>query len=269
MGKNTFAAKHFHDEEAARQWFENTRWPSGPHCPSCGTLEPYKTKKAGVYRCKSKECRRDFTVMTGTVMERSHAKLTLWAAAFTMAAASKKGFSAHQLHRQLGCQYNTAWFMFHRVREAMRRGGFELPPMRGAGKIVEADETYYGKQERPRRAATKEGQRYKFDKHKPKRVVVALVERGGKVRSYHIPFASMEAVTEIVNRNLAKETRLMTDESRLYGRMKDNDLVASHETVKHSTGEYVRGDVHTNSVENYFLTFKRGMRGTYQHCGPQ
>src|ERR1700733_3450008 len=145
MAKNQFAAAHFHDETAARAWFESARWPGGPICPKCGSLKkPYATKKAGVYRCAESECRKDFTVMTGTVMERSHAKLTMWAVAFTMASASKKGFSAHQLHRQLGCQYNTAWFLFHRVREAMRRGGLDLPPMGGEGKVVEADETYFG-----------------------------------------------------------------------------------------------------------------------------
>jgi transposase-like protein len=131
--KNQFAAAHFHDETAARQSFEAARWPEGPVCPKCGSLKHYATKKVGVYRCGEKECRKDFTVMTGTVMERSHAKLTMWAVAFTMAAASKKGFSAHQLHRQLGCEYNTAWFMFHRVREAMRRGGLDVPPARWSG----------------------------------------------------------------------------------------------------------------------------------------
>ena len=142
---NTFAAAHFHDEEAARAWFEAARWPNGPVCPHCKGAKHYATKKAGRYRCGNKECRKDFTVMTGTVMERSHAKLTQWAAAFHMAASSKKGFSAHQLHRTLGCQYNTAWFLHHRVMEAMRRGGLDLPPMGGEGKIVEADETYYGR----------------------------------------------------------------------------------------------------------------------------
>ena len=145
MAKNQFAARHFHDETAARAWFEAARWPDGPVCPKCGSLKkPYATKKIGVYRCAEKECRKDYTVMTGTVMERSHAKLTQWAAAFTMAASSKKGFSAHQLHRQLGCEYNTAWFIFHRVREAMRRGGLDVPPLGGPGRIVEADETYFG-----------------------------------------------------------------------------------------------------------------------------
>lgn len=144
MGKNTFADPIFHDEAAARAWFETTRWPNGPICPKCKSAKAYPTKKAGVYRCAAPKCRKDFTVMTGTVMERSHAKLIQWAIAFHMAASSKKGFSAHPLHRELGCQYNTAWFLHHRVMEAMRRGGLDLPPMGGEGKIVEADETYFG-----------------------------------------------------------------------------------------------------------------------------
>jgi transposase-like protein len=154
MGTNIFKHKRFSDEAAARAWFEAARWPSGPVCPTCGTPEPYATKKEGRYRCKDKDCRRDFTVMTGTVMERSHAKLCQWAVAFTMGAASKKGFSAHQLHRQLGCQYNTAWFLHHRVMEAMRQGGLDVPPMGGAGQIVEADETYFGKMKTPHATKT-------------------------------------------------------------------------------------------------------------------
>jgi transposase-like protein len=123
MARKGFTAPLFHDEAAARTWFKATRWPDGPVCPKCGSAKHYATKKIGVYRCGSPTCRKDFTVLTGTVMERSHAKLTDWAVAFHLAASSKKGFSAHQLHRELGCQYNTTWFMFHRVREAMRRGG--------------------------------------------------------------------------------------------------------------------------------------------------
>ena len=138
---NQFKEAHFHDEDAARRWFEAARWPDGPICPHCGSLKHYATKKAGRYRCGEKECRKDYTVQTKSVMERSHAPLTQWAVAFQMCASSKKGFSAHQLHRQLGCQYNTAWFLHHRVMEAMRRGGLE-PPLGQGGKIVEADETY-------------------------------------------------------------------------------------------------------------------------------
>jgi transposase-like protein len=153
---NKFAEPRFHDENAARAWFEAARWPDGPVCPNCGSLKHYATKKSGVYRCGEKECRKDFTVMTKSVMERSHAKLTQWAVAFHMAASSKKGFSAHQLHRELGCQYNTAWFLHHRVMEAMRRGGLE-PPLGSGGGIVEADETYFGQQEKPAAVAAAQG----------------------------------------------------------------------------------------------------------------
>ena len=268
MAKNQFAAPHFHDETAARAWFEAARWPDGPVCPKCGSLKHYATKRVGVYRCGEKECRKDFTVMTGTVMERSHAKLTMWAVAFSMASASKKGFSAHQLHRQLGCQYNTAWFMFHRVREAMRRGGLDLPPMGGEGKVVEADETYFGKiPEANRPKLTTSGQPFSKSKHYSigrKRTVVSLVQRGGEVRSFSVPVATAETVARIVRENIAKETRLHTDESKLY-RIVGRDFEA-HETVNHAKKEYARGDVTTNTVEGYFSVFKRGMKGIYQHC---
>src|SRR5271156_436740 len=190
MAKNNLANPIFSDETAARQWFEATRWPEGPICPKCGNDKHYATKKAGVYRCAPSVCRKDFTVMTGTVMERSHAKLTQWAAAFHLAASSKKGFSAHQLHRELGCQYNTAWFLHHRVMEAMRRGGLDLPPMGGEGKVVEADETYYGNIPEAQRPATKSsGRPFQKDARGPKnkRAIIALVERGGEVRSFHVP----------------------------------------------------------------------------------
>ena len=275
MAKNIFAAKHFHDEEAARAWFEAARWNSEPVCPTCGSLKHYATKKPGRYRCGEKECRRDFTVMTGTVMERSHAKLTQWAMAFWMAASSKKGFSAHQLHRALGCQYNTAWFLHHRVMEAMRRGGLDLPPMGGKGKIVEADETYFGRVDEP---VTKTSKGKPFRKQSGgvnKRAVVALVERGGNVRTFHVPRADKVTVQKIVRDNIARESRLHTDESKLY--VGTGEHFEMHETVNHSEKEYVRkggksggidwADVHTNTAEGYFSIFKRGMRGVYQHCG--
>jgi transposase-like protein len=267
MGKNIFAAKHFHDEDAARAWFEAARWPTGPYCPKCGSLEPYKTKKPGVYRCREKTCRKDFTVMTGSVMERSHAKLTQWAIGFWLAASSKKGFSAHQLHRALGCQYNTAWFMHHRIMEAMRQGGLDLPSMGGAGQVVEADETYFGPVEEHRAPKTKRSTPYtKGGKVGvgQKRAIVSLVERGGKVRSFHVPRADKATVSKIVRDNIHHETRLHTDESRLYTGA--DALFASHETVNHSRKEYARGDVTTNSAEGYFSIFKRGMKGVYQHC---
>jgi transposase-like protein len=265
--KNTFAAAHFHDEEAARVWFEAARWPHGPTCPHCKGLKHYSTKVIGRYRCANKECRKDFTFMTGSVMERSHAKLTQWAAAFYLAASGKKGFSAHQLHRALGCQYNTAWFLHHRVMEAMRRGNLDLPPMGGEGMIVEADETYYGRSKEKKPTVRKRHTPYIKGGWKDKgsaRPIVALVERGGNVRTFHVAHADKLTVSKIVMDNIAKESRLHTDESKLY--FGADQHFAAHETVHHSSGEYVRDDVHTNSAEGYFSIFKRGMKGVYQHC---
>jgi transposase-like protein len=266
MAKNVFKAAHFHDEDAARAWFEAARWPDGPVCPNCGSLKHYATKKPGRYRCGEKECRKDFTVMTKSVMERSHAPLTSWAVAFYMGASSKKGFSAHQLHRHLGCQYNTAWFLHHRVMEAMRRGDLDLPPMGGPGSIVEADETYYGraKEKRLLKPRTTPYTNKGWKNKGAARPIIALVERGGNVRTFHVAHADKITVSKIVMDNVHHESRLHTDESRLYSGA--DAFFASHETVKHSAGEYARDDVNTNSAEGYFSIFKRGMRGIYQHC---
>ena len=265
---NLFSEARFHDEAAARAWFEAARWPNGPVCPHCGSTAHYATKKEGRYRCADKACRKDFTVTTNSVMERSHARLTQWAMAFYLENSSKKGFSAHQLHRALGCQYKTAWFMHHRIMEAMRQGGLDLPPMGGEGRIVEADETYFGGVESAKmRTATTSGRKFaKSGSHGPsnKRAIVTLVERGGKVRSFHVPRADKATVKKIVADNIAHESRLHTDQSRLYTEV--GGLFGEHETVNHSAKEYARGDVHVNSAEGYFSIFKRGMRGVYQHC---
>src|SRR6187551_1434923 len=204
MAKNQFKAACFHDEDAARAWFEAARWPDGPVCPHCGSLKHYATKKAGRYRCGEKECRKDYTVMTKSVMERSHAKLTLWAAAFHLYASSKKGFTAAQLERLLGCEYNTAWFLHHRVMEAMRRGGLDLPPMGGPGKVVEVDEAYHGKIKGRRLSPQRKGRAYIHKGHGPagKRAIVSLVERGGNVRSFHVPTCDAETVAKIVRENV-------------------------------------------------------------------
>src|SRR6202166_287380 len=179
MDRNIFTEDRFHNEEAARAWFETARWPHGPVCPNCKSANHYATKKIGRYRCANKECRKDFTVMTGTVMERSHVKLNEWAAAFHLAASSKKGFSAHQLHRELGCEYNTAWFLHHRVMEAMRRGGLDLLPLGGEGKVVEADETYHGRIPEAQRATKSGRPRRQGGGPGTKRAIIGLVERGG------------------------------------------------------------------------------------------
>lgn len=261
-----FNAPHFQDANKAREYLERLRWSGEPVCPHCGTTgEHYATKKPGVWRCHSKECRKDFSVTTKTVMESSHIKLHVWLQAFALMTASKKGISAHQLHRSLGITYKSAWFLCHRIREAMRNGGL-LPPMGGEGKIVEADETYFGKTEVHRVSKQRKGRPYKVGSRGPKdkRPIVALVERGGSVRSFHVPVADAASVAAIVRDNVHRETRLHTDESRLYPVV--GQEFAAHETVRHTANEYARGDVTTNTVETYFSVFKRGMRGTYQHC---
>jgi transposase-like protein len=268
---NVFAAPHFQSHEAAREFLEKTRWPGGPVCSHCGTIgHAYKTKKPGWYRCAEKECRKDFSVTTGTLMERSHIELHKWLTAFYLMSSSKKGVSAHQLHRSLGLDYKSAWFMCHRIREAMRDGG--LDPLGGGGGIVEVDETYYGPVERSKvRTKTTSGRPYtKGGNAGPsnKRPILALVERGGNVRTFHVPVADKETVTKIVRENIAKESRLHTDESRLYTGSEEH--FEAHKSVKHSADEYVRYEgaetIHTNSAEGYFSIFKRGMRGIYQHC---
>lgn len=267
-----YTEAHFNDEAAARATLERVMWPSGPVCPHCGVIGHAYAKKdrPGVYRCAEADCRKDFTVTMKTVMERSHIPLHKWLLAFHLFTASKKGFSAHQLHRTLGITYRSAWFMAHRVREAMRAGGLKpQSPMGGAGKIVEADETYFGDiPEAKRKKQTTRGRPYtKGGKSGParKRSIVSLVERGGNVRSFHVAVADSNTVANIVNENVDHESRLQTDESRLYIKVGKN--FAMHETVNHSAKEYARGNVTTNSVEGYFSIFKRGMKGVYQHCG--
>ena len=264
---STLSDPRFHDEAAARRWFEDARWGGEPVCPHCGSLKHYQTKKEGRYRCGEKECRKDFTVTTKSVMESSHAPLTHWAQAFYLMNSSKKGFSANQLCRALGCQYKTAWFMHHRIMEAMRQGGLDLPPMGGGGSVVEADETYYGPVKEHRAPKAKRSTPYTKGGRVgvgQKRAIVSLVERGGKVRSFHVPRADKATVSKIVRDNIHHESRLHTDESRLY--LGAGEYFSSHETVNHGRKEYARGDVTTNSAEGYFSIFKRGMRGVYQHC---
>ena len=259
MSKSVISDKHFHDEAAAYRFVEKRVWPDGPVCPHCGGVERISSMKGsstrvGTYKCY--QCRKPFTVKVGTVFESSHVPLHLWLQAIFLLASSKKGISSNQLHRTLGVTLKTAWFMSHRIREAMRDG--VLSPLGGEGKTVEADETYFG----DRAVITKRTRRGKSG-HGSKRSVLALVERGGNVRSFHIEHASKVNVTELVTANIAHETRVLTDESRLYSDVKETH---AHDTVKHSAGEYVRGDVHTNTIEGVFSVFKRGMKGIYQHC---
>ena len=261
----------FNDLDKAREALELARWPNGPYCPHCGNADEdliakvegvKKSHRAGLYYCN--ECKGTFTVTVGTVFERSKVPLTKWWLATHLMSSSKKGISAHQIHRMLGVTYKTAWFMCHRIREAMKDMAPE--PMGGSGKIIEADETYYGQRETPRKdktARTKPTKRGKGGGAE-KRVIFGLVERGGKARTFHINQATAWEVRKIIVKNASRDSTLHTDESRIYTYLgKEFD---AHKTVIHSKNEYVRGDVHTNTVDSIWSVFKRGMKGVYQHC---
>ena len=258
---SSLSAPQFHVEEAAYEWVEAHLWPNGPVCPRCKGTERITTLKGkstriGVRYCNA--CRKPFTVKVGTVFESSHIPLRIWLQAIALLCASKKGMSSNQLHRTLGITLKSAWFLSHRIREAMRGGA--LAPLGGGHKIVEADETHFGSKD----VVTKRTKRGR-PSHSSQRSVVALVERGGEVRSFHVENADKATVQKIITENVARETRLHTDESKLYGDAHKH--VVEREAVRHSAGEYVRDDVHTNSVEGVFSIFKRGMKGVYQHCG--
>jgi transposase-like protein len=265
MPKSALSRPYLHDEKAAYAFVESQLWADGRPCPHCGVVDEStalkgKSTRIGVYKCRA--CRKPFTVKVGTIFESSHIKLHIWLQAIFLLSSSKKGISSNQLHRSLGITLKSAWFLSHRIREAMRDG--KLGMLGGAGQVVEADETYFGRVAVPA-TMTKRGTPFlKSGKTANKRAIVSLVERGGTVRSFHVERADKVTVAGIVTKNIGRETRLHTDESNLY---KGADAhFATHERVHHSIGEYARGDVNTNSVEGFFSIFKRGMRGIYQHC---
>ena len=250
----------FQDADKAREYLEATRWPNGPVCPHCGSVDEQVTKmegnahRPGLYNCKG--CRKQFSVTVGTVYERSHIPLNKWLLATHLMCAGKKGVSAHQLHRMLGITYKSAWFMAHRIREAMKDTGTE--PMGGIGKTVEADETYIG-----RKHGVKKG---KGGGHH-KNAVVSLVERGGKVRSFHVDQVTAAELARVARKNVDIASTLNTDESPVY-----RDLgrrFVAHDVINHSKDEYALGDNTTNTVEGFFSIFKRGMKGVYQHCSEE
>jgi transposase-like protein len=233
-----------------------------PHCgvvDSSGALEGVKDKKGrariGLYKCYAKECRKQFTVRVGTVFESAHIPLHKMLQAVYLLTASKKGISAHQLHRTLGVTYKTAWFLAHRIREAMRPK--ELTPMGGGGKQIEADETWQGFV----KGANSKTQRtaYQF-----RRCILTLVERGGIARSFHIEGSTVGQIVPILRTNVRRESNLLTDQASWYRSV--GKEYATHGSVDHTKKEYVRGDISTNTVEGYFSIFKRGMKGVYQHC---
>jgi transposase-like protein len=260
--------KIFHDADKAREWLEKLLWVDGRTCGYCGACDdstPISTRP-GYYQCNA--CRKQFTVMVGTVFERSHIALNKWLMAAFLLSASKKGISAHQMHRMLGITYKSAWFMMHRLREAMTPA--EPGPMGGEGKIVEADETYMGKRKGKKGTPDTFVSGFGWVSH-PKidseRKIVALVERGGQARSFVVQKVDKATVREILFTNADRKSTLMTDESNIYPATGAH--YEAHYTVNHSKNEYGRGAAYTNTIEGYFSIFKRGMIGTYQHCGQQ
>lgn len=227
---SVLSAAYFHDEAAAFAELEATLWPHGPVCPRCGGLDRITVVKGGrmgLRRCGP--CKRQFTVTVGTVFESSHVPLNLWLQAVYLMCSSKKGISSHQLMRALEVQYKTAWFMTHRIREAMKSG--KLPPMGGAGVTVGIDETFIGKKEG---RAVRPGYAHKH-------AVMTLVQRGGSARSFHVEGTSARDLLPIIQANVLPGARVMTDEAGQYAHL--GKYFTEHDFTRHSAGEYVRGDV--------------------------
>ena len=249
----------FTDADKAREHLEATRWADGVVCPHCGGVERLKklegkSHRPGLYQCG--QCRRQFTVTVGTVFERSKVPLNKWLLATYLLCSSKKGMSAHQLHRMLGVTYKTAWFMFHRIREGMTDG----EPFNGGntGGVVEVDETFFGRD--------KSKPKGRGGHHKYK--ILTLVDRTtGKARSIVIDDLTMKTILPILRENIEAKATIYTDEDGQYKRLSTD--FAGHDFVSHSACEYGRGEIHTNTIEGFFSIFKRGMKGIYQHCGRQ
>lgn len=264
MSESILSAAHFHDEEAAYMFVESHIWPHGPVCPHCGCYERIgkmggKSTRIGIYKCY--DCRQPFTVKIRTIFEKSHIPMRLWLQAIFLISSSKKGISSHQLQRTLGVTIKSAWFLSHRIREAMKDSGV----FSNGGSTVEADETYVGGKEKNKHRSKRNR---KHIGGVGKQMVFSLVERGGKVRSMHLPSVSAENLRPLLSAQLnAAKTRLMTDGEGQYRILAP--MFANHESVNHGAGEYVRGDAHTNTVEGYFSILKRGIIGTFHHVSPQ
>jgi transposase-like protein len=247
----------FQDEDKAREALEAIRWPDGPYCPHCGNVDQAKITKGegkahrpGLYYCAA--CNGQFTVTVGTVMERSKIPLSKWLLAMHLMGASKKGMSALQLQRMLGVTYKTAWFLCHRIREAMKPA--TPTPIGGEGKTIEIDETVVGGKKTNRAYAKKAPKKH---------IVMSLVERGGKVRSIRVPNVTAKTLRATIVKAASRKSHLMTDQASWYVRL--GEEFASHDTVNHENNEYVRGSVHSNTAENFFSILKRGIIGTYHH----
>jgi transposase-like protein len=266
----------FHEEQAAYDWVEAIVWANGRVCPHCGVFDRSgplkgKTNRIGLYKCYA--CRKPFTVKVGTIFEDSHAAMHLWMQAMYLMCSSKKGFSTNQLARTLGVHMKTAWHMTHRIRLAMGDHSDVFGPIGGAGQTIEVDETFWGRKEGAEHVdpwqfsnagGWSKGGRGAPGRARPKVPVVTLVERGGKARSIKAENVTARELRRIVFAHADIRSDLMTDQARAYRGI--GRAFRSHESVNHSINEWVRGAAHTNTVEGFFSVFKRGMRGTYQHC---
>lgn len=261
---SALSAPHFHNEEAAYAFIEARLWPEGPVCPHCGGVERIskmqgKSTRVGAYKCY--QCRKPFTVKIGTIFEDSKVPMHIWMQAMYLIAGSKKGISSNQLHRTLGVTLKTAWFMSHRIREAMRSG--DLTPFGSGGGIVEVDETFIGHDRTIKPEGVKKGRGYAH-KHQ----VLSLVDRDtGRQRSMMVDSLKAVDLTPILVANIAAEAVMMTDEASQYRAL--GTVFAAHGFTRHGAGQYVdyaNPAIHTNTIEGAFSIFKRGMKGVYQHC---
>jgi transposase-like protein len=255
----------FRDETKAREWLEAELWPNGPICPHCGvvneaTLMQGKSHRPGLYNCNA--CREPFTVTVGTLYERSKIPLHKWLAATHLLMASKKGMSALQVGRMLGISKKTAWFLCHRIRESLRQADPEM--LGGDGKAVEVDESFVGGVEENKHRSKR---KHQGTGGTGKEAVIALVERGGRVHSHHVPEVNAKTLGPILEAQLDGASYVYTDDAGVMKKaVRQFDL---HDSVNHSAGEYVRGNVHTNTIEGYFSIMKRGINGVYHHVSQQ
>ena len=251
----------FTDADKARAHLEKTRWPHGPVCPHCGVINEAteikgRSARAGLYQCNA--CRDQFTITVGTVFERSKVPLNKWLLATYLMASSKKGISAHQIGRSIGVTYKTAWFMCHRIREAMTET--TPAPLGGEGKAVEADETVIGGKEKNKHVSKRNPHNIGFV---GKQVAFTLIERNGRARSFHVANVTGKTLAPILRTQVRRESILMTDEAGQYRNI--GTEFAAHQKVNHGKGEYVRGTAHSNTVEGFFAILKRGIIGTFHH----